>query len=497
MKDAVVTSKEASITTKNLSTITLLKMAQYPFLVLTAMIIPRIMGPAVYGEYALLISILTMTASIIDFGGDTALFGRYVPEFETRGELGSISRLSSQMLSFKMMVDLLVCSILYAMLHFAFGDRFPAIYFVLIIATVTVRDFQSVPSALLFGLNKLWQFSLCDPVRRALSFVFILILFPYLGILGAILATFFVDVCIAALAYSWTKEYFHNKDFRVDLQFLKPYLLFCLTFYFAAGVLSLWQRMGNVLIQRITGDSKEVAFFDMANQMFLITTSFTIFLIGCLVPIFTKFMLSRRLDKLLNWSKLIIKYTTMLCVFIYGGYLFLGPDLIPIAIGREYGEIFPNGAIILLGMFPMILAQMGLVYSTVYKQPRKYLVSLCLGFGSFLAASLVLIPSYRSMGCAISVLFSSIVLATGMVVSFRKSLMPCLPDVIKTTALGFICIPFVYMKGGLTTNIGLTVGAFSTYIVLLFVTRVLSTYEIREIFQAIRHRPDGSLGSLP
>lgn len=497
MKEAVLTSKEASITTKNLSTITLFKVAQYPLLLLTIMVVPRIMGPAVYGEYALLISIITMTAAIIDFGGDTALFGRYVPEFEIRGEMGNISRLSSHMLSLKMMVDLLVCSILYAMLHFAYGDRYPAIYFVLIIATVIVRDAQTVPNVLLFGLNKLWQFSLCDPVRRALSFVFILILFPYMGLLGAILATLFVDVCIAALAYSWTKEYFHIKEFRVDFRFLKPYLLFCLTFYLSAGVLSMWQRMGNVLIQRITEDSKEVAFFDMPNQIFLITISFTVFLIGSLVPIFTKLMLSGRHDKLVKWSKLIIKYTAMLCVLIYGGYLLLGPDLIPIIIGPDYGKIFPNGTVILLGIFPMILAQMGIVYSAVYNQPRKYLFSLCLAFGSFLAASFVLIPLYRSMGCAIAVLLSSIVLATGMVVSFKENLAPCLPDVIKTTALGLVCIPFVYIRGGLLINIGLTVGAFSIYFVLLFLTRALNAHEIKEIFQAIRHRPEESLGSLP
>lgn len=494
MKEAVLTSKEASITTKNLSMITFSKVAQYPLLLLTIMVVPRMMGPAVYGEYALLISIITMTAAIIDFGGDTALFGRYVPEFEVLGERGNISRLSSQMLSFKLIVDLLVCSMLYAMLHFAYGDRYPAIYFVLIIAAVTVRDAQTVPNVLLFGLNKLWQFSLCDPVRRALSFVFILILFPYLGLLGALLSTFIVDVCIAALAYSWTKEYFHIKDFRVDLQFLKPYLLFCLTFYFSAGVMSMWQRMGNVLIQRITEDSKEVAFFDMANQIYLITISFTVFLIGSLVPIFTKLMLSGSHDKLVKWSKLIIKYTAILSVLIYGGYLLLGPDLIPIVIGPEYGKIFPNGTVILLGIFPMILAQMGLVYSAVYKQPRKYLFSLCLAFGSFLAASFVLIPPYRSMGCAISILLSSIVLATGMVLFFKENFSPCLPDLIKTTALGFVCIPFVYIRGGLITDIGLTLGAFSIYFVLLFLTRTLKAHEVKEIFQAILHRPEESLG---
>src|SRR5206468_2387105 len=95
MKEAPLTSHEASVTSKNISTVTLLKVGQYPFLVASMMLIPRLMGPTIYGEYALLISIITMTASLIDFGGGTDVFGRFVPEFEVRGQSANVQRLAS------------------------------------------------------------------------------------------------------------------------------------------------------------------------------------------------------------------------------------------------------------------------------------------------------------------------------------------------------------------------------------------------------------------
>ena len=96
MKEVVLTTHEASVTTKNISTVTLLKVGQYPFLIASMMLIPRLMGPATYGEYALLISIITMTASLIDFGGGTDMFGRFVPEFEVLRRIDQSSQAGLQ-----------------------------------------------------------------------------------------------------------------------------------------------------------------------------------------------------------------------------------------------------------------------------------------------------------------------------------------------------------------------------------------------------------------
>jgi len=481
-------TKEASVTTKNISTVVLLKIAQYPFLALAAMLIPRIMGPEVYGEYALLLSIIAITASLVSLGL-TEIFGRFIPEFENRGESANIKRLSSNFLTLKGAIDIISCIILFLVLHFVFGDRFSDTYFLLIIAILLANDWGYVPYSLLFGLNKLGKFASRDLIRRAMSLILILILFHYYGLLGAIMSTLLVEVFFTALTFFWTREYFRIEDFRVDWSFLKPYLSFGFIFYISWALLNLWQRLGNPMIEYMTNDATEVALFDIPNQIFLLTATFTLVVICSFVPIFTKLLLAQKEAKLINWSSLIMKYTGILCTMIFWAYVLAGADLIPIIIGSEYKDIFPNGIVLLLGIFPMIFAQLGILFSIVYKEPRRYFLALCFAFSAFLLGSILLIPRYASMGCSIATFISCVVLALVIYIYFRDKFHLCLMDGLKTIALGLIFVPFLFIRGNLFTNLLLVVCSVLGYIVLLFVSRVLNLIEVREIFQAIRHRP--------
>ena len=140
----------------------------------------------------------------------------------------------------------------------------------------------------------------------------------------------------------------------------------------------------------------------------------------------------------------------------------------------------------------MIFANMGFVLSVVYKEPRKYIEALCFALAAFLVASILLIPKYTSMGCAVATSISCTVLAVVVGVYFSEKLLPCLRDGFKPIALGFILAPFLLFRGNLITNLFLTACFILTYILILFVGRVLNVREIKEIFQAIKHRPEES-----
>lgn len=488
MKQVSAITKEASITTKNISTVVFLRILQYPFLFLAVTLIPRLMGPEIYGEYALLISIIAIASSIVYLGSGEVLV-RFIPELEIHGESASTIRLSSNMFIFKIAIDLVVSIVLFLILNLAYGDRFSIIYFILIGAILLVADVGSIPYFLLFGLNKLGKYSLRDPFRRALGLVFILVLFHYYGLVGAIVSTLLVETSLAILYFFWARKYFCIDSFGIDLSFLMPYLKFGFIFYISVGLLNVWQRLGNILIGYITDDSREVALFDIPNQILLMVLNFIPILITYFIPIFTELLLTGKEGKLINWSNLIMKYIGTFCMIIFFGFVFTGPDLIPIIIGSKYKEIFPNGVVLLLSLFPMSFAQLGSVFSLVYKEPRKYLQALCFALSTFLFISILLIPRCASMGCAIATFISSIVLAVVLYIYFRDKLLPCLADGFKTIILGFIFVPFLFFRGGLITNLSLVVCSMLVYILLLFVSRVLKLDEFKEIFRTIRHRP--------
>lgn len=491
LKEASVITKEASATTKNLTMVLLLKAAQYPFLALNLMIIPRLMGPEIYGDYALLISLIAITNSLVEFGGDANIFGRFIPESERQGELASIRRLSSNILSLKIAVDLIISVVLLLILHFAYSDRFPSTFFLLIVAILIVTDCGIVPHALLFGLNKLGKYALREPMRRALSLVFMLVMFHYYGLLGAMMSIVFVEGFLAALYFFWTRKYFNIENFKIDLPYLKPYLGFGFILYMSSVVATVCQRLGNPLIEHITEDSREIALFDLPNMIFLYTVAFILVAITNLVPIFTELLVTGKEKKLIDWSTLIIKYTGILCTITFWGFVLTGRDLISMVIGPEYTAIFPNGVVLLLGIFPMIFAKLGLVFSVVYKEPRKNFVALCFAFAAFIVASILLIPGYASMGCSIATSISCVVLGGAMCVFFKEKIFPCLREGFKVIALGFIFVPFLIFKGDLITNLFLFVCSALAYILFLFATRILNLGELKVMFQAIRHQPEG------
>ncbi len=235
MKGYGIITREASVTTKNVSKVYLLRvLAQYPFLVLFVMLIPRTMGPEIYGEYALVISIIAIMTSLTNLGV-TEICGRFVREFEVRGESANIKRFSSNLLTLKIAIDLITSVVLLSVLHFAYCDRFPFTYFILVVAIPLVSDLGTVPYALFFGLNKLGKFSLRDPVNRALILILLFILFHYYGLFGAILSTLLVEGSMAILYFFWTRNYFRIEDFRVVLPFLRPYLRFSLCSIYLGG----------------------------------------------------------------------------------------------------------------------------------------------------------------------------------------------------------------------------------------------------------------------
>ncbi|HEY3341959.1 MAG TPA: oligosaccharide flippase family protein, partial [Anaerolineae bacterium] len=399
MKDATAMTREAHVTIKNISTVALLKFAQYPFLAAALVLIPRLMGAESYGEYALVISIITVAGSIIDFGASAELFGRFIPEFEVSKREDGIRKLASNVLCMRLLIGFSATLVMFPILNAVYGTRFSPIVIVLVCLVVLMREVETVPYSLLYGLNKLGQQSSQLPIRRALSLVLLLVLFHFFGLVGAILSTLIIDIILSLIAFYWTKPHFSFTDLRLDLSFLKPYLFFDAVFFLSAVMLNIWQRSGDLLIEQFTGSTQQVALFDLPNQAYVVTTTMIFVAIDSLVPVFASLLLTGRESKLKEWSMVIAKYTAVLAAFIFWSFVFLGVHVAPIVLGQDYIATVPNGIWLLAGLFPMAITQLGFVFSVSYKKPWRYFLALCCSFAVFLIASLILIPQYGAVGC--------------------------------------------------------------------------------------------------
>jgi O-antigen/teichoic acid export membrane protein len=482
-----VLTHEATVASKKISAVVFLKIATYPFLVVSAILVPRIMDPTTYGEYALLISIIVITTSVLDLGVDST-FARFVPEFETRRDSSGLSRLYGSVLAFKILIDLLAAAALIAVLYWMYHDRFTLPYILLVLVIVVIFDLGMVPFSVLFGLNHLGRCALTELIKRSLGLALVVTMFIAMGLLGAVIGNLLTEAFIAGLLFFWTRHHLSRRHLKIDFSFLKPYFAFGLIFYVSYGLSTLLGRLGNPLIEYLTNDSREVALFDIANQIFMITVMFTSFLPPYLIPMLTQLLLTDKEPKLLAWSGVLMKYSMIFCMLAFLAFVIAGRDLLAIVIGPEYSAAFPNAVLLLMGVFPAVIVEFGFLFAMVYKKPDKSLVTLSCGIVTFAILSFLLIPGQASKGCAIATLVSYSVMAIVSYAAFRRQLTACLPGVLKTMLLGLAWVPLVYLRNGAITNIGLGFCVVALYVGTLFASGVLRLTEMRALVRAVRSR---------
>jgi O-antigen/teichoic acid export membrane protein len=485
---------EARTTTQNISLVALLRTLQYPFLVVSAMLVPRVMGPDAYGQFALLVSLLIMATSFVDLGiGD--ICGRFVPELHVAGDEQRIKALGSRLLGLKIALDAIAVLLLLCVLPVLYGGRYPFSYFILIAAILVVVDLGTVPYYVIFGLNQLGKYALREPLKRLLSPGLTLVAFHYFGLFGAIASTLTVELGLALTYFLWARPHLGFPRLRIDdFGFLAPYLRYGGVFYASWILLALFQKLGNPLIQSATGSHAEVAAFDIANQIFWTAGAFIQGILGAFVPIFTRLLLTGREAKITVWSGVAVKYMTILCVVPIWGFLWLAPDVIPLVLGPAYTGVIPNALVLLPAIILMTFAQIGVVFSAVYKRPGNVLRALCLTLVAFLATAQPLTMAFGSFGCALATLLATVVLVVAVTIPFRDKLLPAIRGGCWSLGPAVALLPLLFLRGNLLLNLALLTGSLGLYVIILFVARIVRFEEIIMFREALR-RPTAEAAS--
>src|SRR5579872_4764713 len=200
---------EASVTSKNLSKVALLRVAQYPFIALFAILVPRLMGPTLYGHYALFVSIVGMATALLDLGM-TEISARTVPELQQRVDQLAVRTFFSRMLGFKISFDLLAIAV--AVLGYWLLQGALPQYLVPLLLAVFIGDLGSSAYGLLFGLNQPTICSLRDPLRRAAGLVVVIVLFRNFGLSGAIFSAVFVECLLALINFWFIRQYVSPRE---------------------------------------------------------------------------------------------------------------------------------------------------------------------------------------------------------------------------------------------------------------------------------------------
>ena len=380
------------------------KVVEYLGLVAFLGFVPRSMGPELYGQFALLLNLLSFMWLVMGLGVQ-ATFGRFIPEFSGSGRSALIQIVFTQ----HYLVRGFLASILSIVLYGALASLLPSMEITLRIwivlafvsGAVSMTCFQ-----VFYGLSNISRWLVRDSSRLLLVVVVFLALRD-VSLISAVLGLLIVEASFAVLGHLWARPFFRFDRSVLGSKTLREFMGFGLV-YFAANLMFLvmW-RIGEIMIRTTTNDNTEVAFFNIAISIVMALNALFGQMVVMLLPTLTKFHTVKDEARTEKWLGTSLKYLTILAFYLQFGFFAVGHQLIDVTIGGDFGPVFPVLALLLVTLIPMAVVKTAITVSVLDKQLRRNLLLGLAGLASYFVVALSLGPSHGGEGVALAMAIGS------------------------------------------------------------------------------------------
>lgn len=476
-------------TVRTISLGTLWRALRYPFILLSFALIPRMMGDQDYGRYAYFVSAFVLLDMATDLGF-LQVFGRFVPECQAQGDDRRLRVMFYHLMVYGTALALLM--VLGVGLFVAVRPRegVGGAMFWFLAALLLLTRVEGTFFSLLYGLNRIAQFSAKEMVRSAATLVLVLAFYKAAGLPGAFLGLVLNEVLLTMLGAWWVRAYLSPPTWRFDWREIRAYALFGVTFYVPALLFGMLQRVGNVFVQWWTRANEEVAYYDMANQYLLLTATFLGLILQTLLPALTHLHLRNDRDAIRRWQGIVLTYCGLAAFLAFNALLWFGDLFIRRWLGENFLPALPNAKIVTLAMAPILLTYAGMNFALLEKSARVYLAGVALGVMAMTALSWGLIPKHASLGAAWATVAGYSALAATFLFRYWREFRYMMSGLAMAVVIGALFAAFarpVHSWGAAVSFFSLTSAA---YLVVLTLLRVIRVSDFIKLLAAFRSRSE-------
>ena len=457
------------------------KFVEYVSLSLFAIVVPRAMGPDLYGRFAALLSFIGLL-TMINGLGVLVMFGRFVPEYRVRGE-----RLKIQVLFTQTFVVRVLFAILLGIVFLLFFPRLLPEVSTFTVMVGAWAFFLSASAAIFYqffyGLNDLGKWLCQDSLLKILLLIGMLILEGTHSLDRAALALFLIQLGFFLLGVFWTRTYFMFSKMNFDFSFLYEHLRFGLLFYSANLLLMVVWRAGEIVILFFSGKNTEVAYFNIANLIAMTVTVLISQLASMMNPSLTTLHISGKDRQAEEWLGYSLKYLTIASFSFLIAIHTLGTWGVKMVWGDEYLPVVSNLKILTLGLLAVPLIRTGISLAILHKQPNKVFWATATALAIFILVASFIVPHRGSYGASVAIALA--LWSAGVITYYQSSLTfvlsvacYCRHILIGFAVIGTLVLPSLPpVFTGLISTI--------LYISLLFLGKVMSAKDIRKIGQVL------------
>ncbi len=229
-----------------------------------------------------------------------------------------------------------------AAVRFWLGDL-PVLAVLLAGVVVAVRTVANLPFSLLLGLNQAGRWETGELVQRVLGLGLVLFGFSEFGMTGACAGLLGAELGVLAVGLAWTHGYFHWRELRPDLDYLRPFLQFGAAFFGTNLLIILFQHSGAAVVRGFSGGYEEAGYYNLAFQLYLAATQSLWRLMCTMGPLLARLQGEGKLEELRQWTERILSALGVVSVLGCAAMAVLGAPLIRAIAGPGYE---PAGALL-------------------------------------------------------------------------------------------------------------------------------------------------------
>jgi O-antigen/teichoic acid export membrane protein len=452
--------------------------------VLTAMLVPRTLGPATYGRYDL-ITMLTFWFTLLAGLGTGQVLSRQVPQLEHEGSIDKLRAIFGSLLVLRTFASALAAILYFIATRVWLWDLDWRVFVVLSVAVI-LRGPASLCYSLFLGQERIGRWAIPEMVRQWGSVMFSLPCFLVGGLLGAVTGYLVSETLIFTIGILGARRVLSRSDLRFDGSLISPLVKVGLGFYAADLVLSAFDRSGAVLIRALTQDYAQVGLFGVSYQIFLaavlclsqISTSF--------VPLLTILRTEQENAELKLWIERLVKWLTVATALGFLGSLILGKVIVTLVLGRAYLGAANNLVVLAATLMLLPLTNVCGVLALTHDRPGIVFKAAALRLLGFLVLGIPLISKWGSFGACLSMLIAVAIQASYFTYRNWSFVMPALLHWMIVVGIGLLFAPLAWLRGSNLVNLSLYILAAGGYLVVLRALGTISARELHTLYAALR-----------
>jgi O-antigen/teichoic acid export membrane protein len=456
---------------------------------LIALIIPRLMGPETYGQYALITSIslfFVLTSRL----GFREVISRYVPQLSRDAKSDSLREFFSSLVVIRVFMGLVAAGLFFFLTRWWLEGLSPMVL-ALTAGTVLLRAVSQLMCVLFVGLNRAGRWGVSGLIRRWLSFVLVAAGFWVLGFEGAMVGWLVVELFMLGLGITWTRSFVSLRSLTPRLRQMMPFLRFGMV-YFASGLfLTAFRRSGEVLVQVLVDDYVEVGYFGLAYNIYLSAALVMPHLTLAFAPFLSPYADTGQKRQVRTWAERLLKGLAMGAMLVVFATLLLAGDLVPIVLGTAYQPVAVHMIPLTLALLFLALSSVAQMLLLVFEAPKQTLIGSIVRLAIFWLVAIPLIRFYQSLGACIAVLIASVAFSLYLTYRAKHYLSYTVRGWTRVLGAALPFLGLVAFRDTLLVNIGLYAGFVVGYAALLFGLRLVPLDEIGEGWRIVTGSPAG------